>query len=583
MEVPGRVNRELEKSSSGFSSVCMPCQLDNRQEEAMGYCKVCMEYLCISCIGCHQRFRLTRNHPILQGSDISHDPKVTIDTGDAEPCEKHFDKLIEYVCHDHNIICCAKCIIAEHRSCKIDSISELAHSFKDSQEYKNLVFDIEESNEKLKESREQILEAGKATKSMFQSVVVEIQKFRLDAIAYLDNQEQSLLEKARLKEEEYQKKITSAEKRRVNIHEEVLRLKDVLQTYKDQPFRLYIEARRAAAELSRCKSVSDNLLSSVCMQQYTFTPTEQLNAMIIDNKTIGSFEVSKKQATSSESAADWEIDDVFVSLKGKIKVSHRNDNSLSYISGIVQLNSDRLLVADKNNKALKLIDFSSEQITSVLRLSDAPWDVTRISGDEAAVTLPQGRKIQFVSTNEELSKSREVQVNGFCRGICNADGKLVTTYRDPAGVEILDLDGTLYKSIKFDQAGTGPFQRTSFVEIGTIAEEPFIFVSDSVLKSVTKINLNGEIVCTFRDLELTKPVGIAAVKDNCIAICDNDDRSVKMLAEDGEILRIVKQWECVDTPVKIALSLNSNTFYVSSGSNTYCSFVFVYEMKKKSM
>lgn len=582
MEVPGRVNRELEKSSSGFSSVCMPCQLDNRQEEAMGYCKVCMEYLCFSCIGCHQRFRLTRNHPILQESDISHDPKVTIDTGDAEPCEKHFDKLIEYVCHDHNIICCAKCIIAEHRSCKIDSISELAHSFKDSQEYKNLVSDIEESNEKLQESREQILEAGKATKSMLQSVVVEIQKFRLDAIAYLDNQEQSLLEKARLKEEEYQKKISNAEKRRVNFHEDVLRLKDVLETYEDQPFRLYIEARRAAAELSRCKSESDSLLSSVCMQQYTFMPTEQLKAMITDNKTIGSFEESKKQATLSESAADKEIgDDVFIALKGKISVAHKNDYSSTYISGVVQLNSEKLLVADMNNKALKLIDLSSEQITSVLRLSDGPWDVTRISGNEAAVTLPMGKKIRFVSTNEELRETREIPVHGFCRGICYADGNIIVTYREPAVVEILDLGVTVYKSHNLNQDGMALFQRSSFVEIGIIDKEPFIFAPDSIQKTMTKISMNLEIVSTFKDLKISRPAAIAAVRNNCLAICDHDGKCVKVFTEIGGVLSVVKQWECVDAPAKIALSPDKNTIYLSSLSNDNRSFLSVYEIKTK--
>ena len=79
------------------------------------------------------------------------------------------------------------------------------------------------------------------------------------------------------------------------------------------------------------------------------------------------------------------------------------------VTGIAQLSSTRLLVADSWNKKVKIVscDPSDPRVVDVHPLPNSPFDVTLIPGNVAAVTVPDKKQIMFFQTqNDQLKPTR---------------------------------------------------------------------------------------------------------------------------------------------------------------------------------
>lgn len=148
MEVSGKIKRE-KQSSSIENIFCSPCLTDNRQEIVSGYCVTCNEYLCSECATYHRRFGISRNHVILEGTDIA-ESKTRFPETYKETCSKHTDEFLKYFCIDHEEFCCGSCIL-DHRYCKLDGIENLARNYQNSKEFKYLITHVKKTKKLLSE------------------------------------------------------------------------------------------------------------------------------------------------------------------------------------------------------------------------------------------------------------------------------------------------------------------------------------------------------------------------------------------------------------------------------------------------
>ncbi|XP_052781794.1 uncharacterized protein LOC128218226 [Mya arenaria] len=86
-----------------------------------------------------------------------------------------------------------------------------------------------------------------------------------------------------------------------------------------------------------------------------------------------------------------------------VPVKALNDTRDCYLTSMALLPGDRLLLTDCANYLLKLLDTYNNKLVSQVKLLGEPWDLCLLPGERAAVTLPQERKIQFVSTQENVT------------------------------------------------------------------------------------------------------------------------------------------------------------------------------------
>lgn len=300
MEVPGRLERATLRSSEPCEPMCTPCQLDNSHKEAEGFCVICKEYLCASCVDYHQRLRATKSHSILKGTNIPNCPSTNNDqTACTEVCKKHPDKFIEYICHDHVVFMCVACATTGHRSCKIDYIPDAAQTFLESTEYKTLVSDMEKTRDKLGEIDQKIKLKQEKVDAIQQSFIEDLQNARTIINELFDKKERILLEDALRLMKYNGEAIASAERRRAKLHQEWARLKQGLQPPGNHLSQCFVTAKEAIAEIKQIKLECDDVLNEVHIQEYKFMFSESIKAMTDSDSSIG--EIVKPCLTLSKS------------------------------------------------------------------------------------------------------------------------------------------------------------------------------------------------------------------------------------------------------------------------------------------
>ncbi|XP_045210387.2 E3 ubiquitin-protein ligase TRIM33-like [Mercenaria mercenaria] len=97
---------------------CGPCKNDNRNVEALGFCKFCKHYLCKSCYSYHQN--LGKIHILIGRDAMPRETPTPVSAADPliESCRQHKHKTIELYCKNHDEVCCVICATSKHKSCE---------------------------------------------------------------------------------------------------------------------------------------------------------------------------------------------------------------------------------------------------------------------------------------------------------------------------------------------------------------------------------------------------------------------------------------------------------------------------------
>ena len=159
------------------ATICDPCQSRNMVNTSLSWCLDCEEELCSECAEYHTNLKMARNHHVLDLKLKS--SYLALLKRPSLVCKKHKYCQVEYVCVDHDEICCRDCLAKTHKSCvntmSLDSASNGAkHSqlFFDCQEqltsinqtYKSILKYREENVSGIKDDKQRIKENMKKIK-----------------------------------------------------------------------------------------------------------------------------------------------------------------------------------------------------------------------------------------------------------------------------------------------------------------------------------------------------------------------------------------------------------------------------------
>ena len=115
-----------ESHESNKKSLCTPCMSTGESKPAVRYCVDCDELICETCMDCHKKFKLTKNHKLVD-CDKGDDLRGAQLLSSCLVCSEHSDRKVEVKCDEHNVICCLTCATVNHRSCQaISDVKQLA-------------------------------------------------------------------------------------------------------------------------------------------------------------------------------------------------------------------------------------------------------------------------------------------------------------------------------------------------------------------------------------------------------------------------------------------------------------------------
>ena len=603
MSVPGR------KCLTNIHTLyCQPCDRQDQDQEAFGFCQDCDEHLCQSCYEHHKKATPCRHHVLLDKHAM---PKIqqnfsTIAPGESgnhdnhdddliSPCTKHKKTMIKFYCQHHKELLCIECKTQEHngRPCKVDYIPDISDTVGGSHELKEVV---QHMDSLIQESANIKKKYQKQTDNSIESLnkaLTEITKYRKEINERIDKLQSQVENKVKSLKQEKAKFLKNIETRCDDVSQSVNILSNNIKqnNLPNDANKLFIDLQVAKLEIKQHETSIKHMLKDD-IEVLHFQPNVEISTFLQNQTTLGQLEGHKAKTITkqmsvpatypilktekeqdSKCISDVDIKEEF-SLTGRIFVRTKDDKKGSFcsISGITLLTSDLVVITDQFNNCIKSVCIRSQSVIAQRSLDPSPWDVTKVTETQVAVCQPAAQTIQFISARfGKLSIDNSLHVDGKCYGICYYRDKLVVTYDSPPKFEILDMHGTVLTRVAHNVKQL--FNKPRYVTV----DNSSIYISDLHNQKVFKFNWQGDETGQVKNLGQIQ--GITVSHRGVLYVCDSQRHKIVALLGDRTVGKI--QAKELNRPHNVCWCEDSLTLYVSSGSYSETgNYIFIFKKTK---
>ncbi|XP_045162513.1 uncharacterized protein LOC123527237 [Mercenaria mercenaria] len=514
-------------SEEDIKLFCQPCDRSGPRFPAFGYCINCKEYLCQNCFSGHKKVAPHTKHILLDKdampiSQISQ-TAANVVTGASDelttPCPVHNENMLTFYCYHHKSFICRKCKNSDHTSahCDVAYIPDLSEQTLNGKEFSDTVENLEDiinQSEKLKLEYEIL---AKESNSSLEKAISAMTNFRRELNNKMDELETTFLNEAqKVSRDNFteMRKVETALNKVTESTKSLLGSVKVLNKTKNGK-KLFMKLKSARKDMQTNASLLTNLAKSKdkTKKEYAFKANETVAISFNQEKAIGKL-VQKSELSTCPS---------------EICVKTPEDRNNCWITGMTLLSPDKLILADSSNKSVKMADVNRRTVTAQINVDGAPCDVTKVSNDELAVTLPDEGQMNFISViSNKLVLKQCLKTEGKFCGISYCSGKgFAVCFDNPAKVGILDIKGNLRSTIKANSKGKDIFSGPDYVK----TNRDYIFVSDRGKKAVIRLNWNGEVTGEYSS-NMRCPQGLALSVDGAVFVCDHSSNSVRAVSPD---------------------------------------------------
>ncbi|XP_045165632.2 uncharacterized protein LOC123529384 [Mercenaria mercenaria] len=422
--------------------------------------------------------------------------------------------MLEFYCNKNRKVACYVCATLEHKLCEVDYIPDISGGVSD--DLRNLMAEMECLVNKCKTNIENAKMATHQIDLNYRKVAEDIKRFRKEINDCLDQMEieitrkvEALVNTAKLKQENVN--VACGE-----IVEEMncsqLNLNSLSEENKQN--HLFIEMKNVEDHLSilTCKERQE-LEDNKTEGDVEFTRNKKMIELLKTEKNFGSVSVYGKPSADKA---------ICVQYKGTISVKE------CAVTALVMISPSKMIVADYNNKCIKLINVEKGTLISEITLSSGPHDAISLPQNKLAVALNNEKCIQIVSvTSTGMSFCGRIDVRELCHGVAYCQDKLIVACNyDPGKVIILNFAGKILNV--FDSPGLffGP------EKIAVSKDERFLYVSDyfSVNSKCIKMDWQGNTINVFDEPGHKTPYGIQELEDGTFLVCYRDSDTIVRLS-----------------------------------------------------
>jgi tetrahydromethanopterin S-methyltransferase subunit G len=575
MAVPGK--KASKKSSStlsrgaaeDFDIYCEICDRADIRLPAFGYCVDCEEHLCQSCFNTHRRPKPLRHHQLLDKDHMPQQQKLhgsskstfSLQTGDlTKPCTKHSKEVIKFYCHDHNALICSVCVALKHTptSCHVDYIPDISGQIIDSPEFKETLKKINKLTSKCSQITSGLKQRVATSTTSLKDALAEIDNFRKEINNRLDKLEKGVKDTATTIQRDNNKKLKTTETTCDDIYKSLQASADTLKHLNSnkKTDQLFTELKRVQQLIQDNSNILSQLPTISDIDEYIFEPNQAIKNIFQDQKSLGTLSSKNKKQPAEQKHQGAVV--MKLSTPRKINAKSSSDEENCRITGIAVSPQNQIFAVDLNNSSIKMIDINSGDIKQ-LQLDSRPWDVTILSSDSLAVTLPVPKSIQFISFSpDSLSLKNKLEVDGQCHGISHHQGKLAVTFLNPGKLQIMDLKGNTEITVKKDSNGGNIFSYPWYVTTNSHS----IYVSDSLNNAVLRFNWQGEMIGS---VGIRGPRGITLLDDGSLLVNSHISNCIYRVSGDCKDSKTIL--ENVDSPWAACWCAETSTLCVSRNSD----------------
>ena len=522
-------------SEESFTIACDPCEYDHISKKAAAYCHECAEYLCEWCKTTHGKLKLTRSHKLLSGELMppkrSAGKMQVLDTVLCS-CMKH---EVSIYCKEHCSLVCVNCRTLHHRRCKTSDIDEEILSF-NVDNTKTTIDNFNALNKNistLQESREHDLR----TLSLgAENCRDRVKQFREELIAQLDSMEAKSLSDISILETQEQEPIVQ----QVNICKSAMnRLDD-----DNRNLQLAIERADIRSIFMRNIQLSQAVTSLTTITEEISTEVYQPHISFECNPAIsfaGNQDLGTVKFHTTRTPQLKGFDEMCITAGNKINVKLQSDAKDTWIFGSTFLSSGELILCDRNNNKLKLLD-KRLQMKESIDVPAEPWDIAPVNQQQVIVTFPHNKYSQFIQVTPSLALGHKVDLGMKCWGVTVSRESIYISLADSGEwkIGIYDLTGKqkLMISPHSFNDGTLLFKHPYYIDVWN---DEKLFVSDidyiSNTSTVYCLESNGNVLSTISNPSFKRCRGLSVDENENLLVCDWKSHKVFLITKDGKEVR----------------------------------------------
>ncbi|XP_060575305.1 uncharacterized protein LOC132732814 [Ruditapes philippinarum] len=561
-------NSEQLGSDEVSEILCDPCELAGGKRLAHGYCKHCSEFLCSSCYNEHRRFKPTRHHILLDNSEM---PTVKKEQAFKDTCtdfcSNHESSVIEYYCKSCDQFGCSHCFVTGHRDCNVASIQDMSTGLEHSNEYKLFKESLARIQRGLRENANKLTSSRANIATIHDRAKRDICNQRNAVNAFFDNLEKQVdckIDEIRKVDKEKMVKVAKMNSKFANDFG--AKLSDIEKNEKDgRKCQLFVDMK---SYIDYLREFEDN-----------FTLMKEENRiyrynLLMANEVFHMMETMKQLSVFHKTFSVWKRRPKF---SGKLDMHARGDKKECYIAGMCLLDKNCLLAADLYNVCVKLVNLETAAVLAV-PVHSWPWDVTKVTEEQAAITQPLLGEVLFFNKNKRTRKwcaGKNIDVGLECRGIEFSRGKFVVSYTTKPGcVKIIDLSGNVLHVFSADKNGDNLFQQPAYIALGL--DHNIIYVSDNETHMVTSLDRYGNVKDVYKNDDLRCSSGVVTDRVDSVFVCSSRYCNVHQIYSDLSPVQILLDHSnAEEKPQCIAYCSSTNRIFIGFQNQNFANIFYL--------
>ncbi|KAH3802845.1 hypothetical protein DPMN_156536 [Dreissena polymorpha] len=471
------------------------------------YCKECEEPLCAQCKQDHARIKVSKHHKLCDLADVP--PKeIQKLLKNLIACPNHEKEEVVYLCKDHDMTCCNKCAIADHRKCEeVKVLSDILNDMKvDCTGLKIVLHDFQQQGERLLEFERNHEELVFEIENQALASLQTIKQKLLDIYAQLENEVLSSIA---------DKKKVIGEKIKTNNEKTLQFLNDIKQqsTYIEQVEKFgtnehVVLLKRKLEKNSVCRLKSTIGELEKCRSKSSFKCVEDTSVDSLLLEVQNSLRIEDCTCDISETGSD--ID---------------NSHYKPYTERIPQLqcfkdlsiipmfdNEKRpnacsciwidkyIVISLREVNALLVIEEDSDFVLSKFNCDDMPWSVSKTGPMDMVIALPYAWTIAFAQLrygNVHVITKVKTRIPYHDVTKNAALNQYICMSYSNGQIDILNNDGTLLREISLSSE-IKECALSVLCSCNFNVHNRVLIISSYLKKTLMALNLNGEKVFEYK-------------------------------------------------------------------------------------
>ncbi|KAH3802695.1 hypothetical protein DPMN_156374 [Dreissena polymorpha] len=555
---------------SVIKQLCGPCLYESIPKEGAVYCRDCQEPLCDKCKHDHGRIKVSKHHKLCELSDLP-PPDIQDLLKSLTACPNHQKEEVVFLCKDHDVTCCNKCAMADHRKCEeVKVISDILHIMKtDCSGLKTTLREMRQQGASLLEHERkhelELAETERKAMSLLQDIKRKLletySKIEQEVVALIADKKKVIFEKMGAQRQSVTQILSDIEHQSYYIdHVEKFGTEDhvaLVQRKIDQETRPRLQS--AVVDLKKRRTMrSFKCTINTCLD---FLLTEIRNALRIEdvseiglhsaiNQTVSfvSTEQSILDLQSEEICEMQLIDNNDTTPDSCIWIDHQIVISLSRVPSIV--------VFHEHNKT----------VLSKFNCQSTPSSISKTGSSDIVFSMPLQRKIAFAQLRHgNVHILAEMKTRVPYRNVARdtALNQYICLSSDEGQIDVLNNDGTLVRSLTLSSEIISCIKSSLYFTVHVNRRQ--LFLSKQNSNEITAIDLDGKKVYDYKHETLIGPRGCAVDCSGNLYVACPLGNNIQQIGTTGKYIGTL----LLDAPCGLCFNETFNKLAIVGGTEKY--------------